>query len=85
MWFHGVWFCERRAIETVDEGFRDYAIAKQDFLGDEEKLKRVLNLIPDENILHVTVLQSADNHSKCTITVQFFQCINVKTAVYTHC
>jgi len=45
--------CQRRAIEIVDEGFRDYAIVKQDFLGDEDKLKRVLHLIPDENILYV--------------------------------
>jgi len=48
-----VWFCQRRAIQTVDEGFSDYAVAKQDFLGDEAKLSRVLGLIPDENILIV--------------------------------
>jgi len=46
----------RRAVEIVDEGFKDYAIFKQDFLGDEEKLKQVLSLIPDENILQVLVL-----------------------------
>jgi len=49
--------CCRRAIEIVDDGFKDYAVAKQDFLGDEEKLTRVLSLIPDENILNVAVLQ----------------------------
>ena len=49
-----VWFCRRCAIDIVKQGFTDYAVAKQDFLGDEEKLNRVLSLIPDENILDVT-------------------------------
>ena len=33
--------------------FKDYAVRKQDFLGDEDKYKKVLQLVPDENILSI--------------------------------
>ena len=61
-------FCQRRAIIAVEEGFKEYAITKQDFLGNEEKLNRVLTLIPDENILDITMWQLADNYHKCIVT-----------------
>jgi len=50
----------RHAIDIVDSGFKDYAIDKQDFLGDEDRMKRVLALIPDENILNVSICLQLD-------------------------
>ncbi|XP_033728623.1 DNA primase small subunit-like [Pecten maximus] len=38
----------RQSIDVVRQSFHDYAIKKQDFLGDEEKQKKVLALVPDE-------------------------------------
>ena len=38
--------------------FKDYAVRKQDFLGDEDKYKKVLQLVPDENILSLEGLLS---------------------------
>ena len=35
----------------MKERFKDYAVKKQDFLGNEEQMKKVLQLIPDEDIL----------------------------------
>jgi len=52
-----LWFCWRRAIDIVNNGFLHYAVKKQDFLGDGDKLKRVLSLIPDENILTYLLIQ----------------------------
>lgn len=40
------------SLEIVKARFDDYALKKQDFLGDEEKQKKVLSLITDENILY---------------------------------
>ncbi|KAL3854333.1 hypothetical protein ACJMK2_013607 [Sinanodonta woodiana] len=39
------------AIDVIKGRFNDYAILKQDFLGDEEKYAKVLQLVPDEDIL----------------------------------
>ncbi|XP_060582301.1 DNA primase small subunit-like [Ruditapes philippinarum] len=38
----------RASLEIVSDRFKDYAVKKQDFLGDEEQIKKVLQLIPDE-------------------------------------
>ena len=45
------WFTCSHSLEIVKARFDDYAVKKQDFLGDEEKQKKVLSLITDENIL----------------------------------
>lgn len=42
-----------QSLEIVKARFYDYAVKKQDFLGDEENQKKVLSLITDENILFV--------------------------------
>ncbi|KAH3783409.1 hypothetical protein DPMN_161346 [Dreissena polymorpha] len=39
------------SLEIVRSRFKDYAVKKQDFLGNEDKNKKVLQLVPDENIL----------------------------------
>ena len=44
-------FVYRKAINIIDERFVSYAADKQDFLGDEEKQKKVMGLVTDENIL----------------------------------
>ena len=41
----------RYAIDIVGSRFEDYAVKKQDFMGDEDRYNKVLQLIPDENIL----------------------------------
>lgn len=46
------------SLEIVKARFDEYAVKKQDFLGDEEKQKKVLSLITDENILYVNFVQS---------------------------
>ena len=38
----------QRAITIVEKHFDSYAIKEQDFLGDEEKVKKVLQLVPEE-------------------------------------
>ncbi|KAL4217033.1 primase [Mactra antiquata] len=38
------------AIDIVRKRFTDYAVKKQDFLGDDDKIKDVLQLIPEENV-----------------------------------
>lgn len=47
-----------QSLEIVKARFYDYAVKKQDFLGDEENQKKVLSLITDENILYVNFVQS---------------------------
>lgn len=47
-----------QSLEIVKARFYDYAVKKQDFLGDEENQKKVLSLITDENILYVKFVQS---------------------------
>lgn len=42
-----------QSLEIVKARFYDYAVKKQDFLGDEENQKKVLSLITDENILFI--------------------------------
>jgi len=41
----------RKAIEIVRDGFEQYAVDKQDFLGSDAKMKKVLALISDDCIL----------------------------------
>lgn len=38
----------RRAARIVHKGFDDYACGKQDFLGDEAKVTKLLSLMPAE-------------------------------------
>ena len=38
----------RKAISIVEEHFADYAIENQDFLGNDERLDKVLQLLADE-------------------------------------
>lgn len=38
----------RSSIQIVRGRFKDYAVKKQDFLGDEDSMKKVLQLVPDE-------------------------------------
>lgn len=42
----------KKAIDIIDERFVSYAADKQDFLGDEEKQKKVMGLVTDENRKH---------------------------------
>jgi hypothetical protein len=44
-------FVYRKAIDIIDERFESYAVDKQDFLGDEDKQKKVMGFVTDENIL----------------------------------
>ncbi|XP_022326360.2 DNA primase small subunit-like [Crassostrea virginica] len=48
------------SLEIVKARFDDYAVKRQDFLGDEEKQKKVLSLITDEKIRN----QLEDNFQK---------------------
>jgi hypothetical protein len=38
----------RRAAAITQRGFEDYACVKQDFLGDEAKVTKLLSLMPAE-------------------------------------
>lgn len=38
----------KRASKIIEKGFVDYACSKQDFLGDETKMTKLLSLIPQE-------------------------------------
>lgn len=38
----------RKAIDIIEHRFVSYAVEKQDFLGDEEKQKKVMSLVTDE-------------------------------------
>ncbi|KAL8591935.1 hypothetical protein ACOMHN_039988 [Nucella lapillus] len=40
----------KEALKTVERDFEEYACEKQDFLGDEQKIKKVLALIPTEEL-----------------------------------
>ena len=46
----------RKAIEIVRDSFEEYAIGQQDFLGSDSKVKKVLDLIPDDCILIATLI-----------------------------
>ncbi|XP_053385555.1 DNA primase small subunit-like isoform X1 [Mercenaria mercenaria] len=39
----------RAAVEIIKDRFKDYAVKKQDFLSEEEQIKKVLQLVPDED------------------------------------
>ena len=43
----------RSAIDIVKNRFPDYALKKQDFLGNEDRCNKVLQLVPDESILRL--------------------------------
>ncbi|VDI06889.1 DNA primase small subunit, partial [Mytilus galloprovincialis] len=45
----------RKAIEIIEQRFVSYAADKQDFLGDEEKQKKVMALCTEDDILYQTV------------------------------
>ncbi|PVD37733.1 hypothetical protein C0Q70_00334 [Pomacea canaliculata] len=40
----------KAAIEIINSNFKDYAVDKQDFLGDKQKWTKVLSLIPSQDI-----------------------------------
>ena len=46
-------FNYRSAIDIVKNRFPDYALKKQDFLANEERCNKVLQLVPDESILRL--------------------------------
>lgn len=39
----------RKSLDIVEKAFKDYAVDKQDFLGNEERQTKVLSLIPDDD------------------------------------
>lgn len=59
-----------QSLEIVKARFYDYAVKKQDFLGDEENQKKVLSLITDENILFINACFQGGSHSISKIVSQ---------------
>ena len=45
-------FC-RHAVEITEKHFKEYAVKKQDFLGDDEKMDKVMQIIGEGDILWV--------------------------------
>lgn len=72
----------QRAIEIISEAFDNYAIHDQDFLGTEEKLQKVLSLIPDEDVRRsITNFLSKQNQEKLNSHNQW---ITIKQCVADH-
>jgi hypothetical protein len=71
-------FVYRKAIDIIDERFVSYAVGKQDFLGDEDKQKKVMGFVTDENILvHIkSIFPHSSYWVKCPCTYKENFCVS---------
>jgi hypothetical protein len=51
-------FIFSHSLEIIKDRFDDYAVKKQEFLGDDERRKKVLSLVTEENILLCPIHQN---------------------------
>ncbi|XP_076458358.1 DNA primase small subunit-like [Babylonia areolata] len=72
--YHYTHPCIQEALKIVEKDFEHYACSQQDFLGDEKKMKKVLALIPSEelrNQISKDVEDKADSASRWDVLKRF--------------